>query len=109
MKRFAAAALLATLAALAPACAKTEGSDDTAESENTALSAKPYEGTCSPGGRICAYFAPTDMPVHAIVNAMRGAQRSIRIATYNINVREIAEVLRQRMDAGVKVELLEDF
>ncbi len=108
MKRF---ALLAALLAstLAPACSPSSESDETAESENNALSAKPYEGTCTPGGRICAYFAPTDMPIHAIVNAMKSAQRSIRIATYNINVREIADVLRQRMDAGVKVELLEDF
>lgn len=104
--------LLLPLAVLAlAACAPDMQSDDveSSESANTAVSAKPYEGTCSPGGKVCAYFAPTDMPVHAILGAIRGAQSSIRIATYNINIREIASAIRERLAAGVKVELMEDF
>lgn len=98
------------LALVAAACTAPGDADyEIAESANTAVRDEPYDGTCSPGGRVCAYFAPTDMPVHAIVRAMRGAQRSIRIATYNINVPEIATVIRERLAAGVKVELMEDF
>lgn len=99
-------ALLA-VAACAPEI--SEDGADTAESANTAVSAKPYEGTCSPGGQVCAFFAPTDMPIHAIVSAIKGAQSSVRIATYNINIREIASAIRERLAAGVKVELMEDF
>lgn len=101
-------AVLAAATAL-PACGLEGDRASTSEADDTAVSAKPYEGTCSPGGKVCAYFAPTDMPLHAIVSAMRGAQRSIRIATYNINVREIADAIRERLDAGVKVELMEDY
>jgi phosphatidylserine/phosphatidylglycerophosphate/cardiolipin synthase-like enzyme len=98
---------LAAVAACAPGA--TDDDAESSESANTAVSAKPYEGTCSPGGQVCAYFAPTDMPLHAIVSAIKGAQQSIRIATYNINIREIASAIRERLAAGVKVELMEDF
>lgn len=104
--------LLLPFAVLAlAACAPDVPGDDveSSESANTAVSAKPYEGTCSPGGKVCAYFAPTDMPIHAIVGAIRGAQHSVRIATYNINIREIASAIRERLASGVKVELMEDF
>lgn len=110
MKRLAPFAALVALVGVAPACSLAPGDDaESSESDYAAVSAKPYEGTCTPGERICAYFAPTDMPVHAVVEAMRSAQHSIRIATYNINIPEIATVLRERMDAGVKVTLLEDW
>jgi phosphatidylserine/phosphatidylglycerophosphate/cardiolipin synthase-like enzyme len=104
---FAVVSLLALVVA-APGCTRDEGAG-TAESDFTATTDKPYEGTCTPGARICAFFAPTDMPAHAVIGAMKSAQRSIRIATYNINIPEIADVLRRRLDEGVKVELMEDF
>ena len=108
MNRLVASAIVLSALALAPAaCAPLAGDD--AVSSDEALTSKAYDGTCTPGGRICAYFAPTDMPMNAVLAALRGAERSIRIATYNINVREITEVLRERMDRGVKVELLENF
>jgi phosphatidylserine/phosphatidylglycerophosphate/cardiolipin synthase-like enzyme len=108
MKRLLASAGLVALTIAAPACTKEEG-PETAESDYSALSEKPYEGTCTPGARVCAYFSPTDMPSHAVIAAMKSAQHSIRIATYNINIPEIADVLRRRLDEGVKVELMEDF
>ena len=62
MKRFAlSAALLASTLFAPAACAPSAEGDETADSDYTALSAKPYEGTCTPGGRICAYFAPTEL------------------------------------------------
>lgn len=94
----------------AAACVAPLAEDvDTSESASTAVSARPYDGTCAPGGDVCVYFAPTDMPIHAIVDAIRGARQSIRIATYNINVREITAAIRERLAAGVKVELLVNF
>lgn len=94
--------------ALGVACAP-QSDGEPIDQSNAALSDKPYGGTCTPGDNVCAYFAPTDMPMHAILAAMKGAKTSIRIATYNINIPELATVLRERMDAGVKVELMEDF
>jgi hypothetical protein len=99
-------ALALPLALLACAPIASEEDVDTSEAS---LSSKPFEGTCTPGGKICAFFAPTDMPIHAVVNAMKRAQSSIRIATYNINIPEIAAVLKERMNAGVKVEMMEDY
>ncbi len=100
--------LLFALPLLAIACAPLAGEEDVGTSE-ASLSNKTFEGTCTPGQKICAYFAPTDMPIHAVIGAMKRAQRSIRIATYNINIPQIAAVLHERMNAGVKVEMMEDY
>jgi phosphatidylserine/phosphatidylglycerophosphate/cardiolipin synthase-like enzyme len=107
VSRFAFAGSLVGILSLL-ACAPLSHDEDV-DTSTAALASKPFEGTCSPGGRICAYFAPTDMPIHAVVSAMKRAQHTIRIATYNINIPEIATVLRERMDHGVKVELMEDY
>lgn len=104
MKRL---ALLAAFFAAA-ACAPVEGGEDF-ETASSSLSEKPFGGTCTPDERICAYFAPTDMPIHAVLDAMKSATSSIRIATYNMNIPEMARVLQAKLDAGVKVELMEDY
>lgn len=106
MKRFLSILSLAALAG----CSLVQGDEaESSSSEYSAVTEKPYDGTCTPNGTVCAYFAPTDMPIFAVVNAMKSAKHTIRIATYNINIPEIAAVLRERMDAGVKVTLMEDY
>jgi phosphatidylserine/phosphatidylglycerophosphate/cardiolipin synthase-like enzyme len=68
----------------------------------------PFKGRCTGDGQLCAYFAPTDMPINAVADYLRGARRKIQIATYNMDVDDYSAILNQRMDAGVRVEYMVD-
>lgn len=68
-----------------------------------------YSGTCTQSGEYCAYFAPTDIPVHAVAQYLKSAKRSIRIATYNMDVTEFTDILREKLQQGVRVEFGADF
>ncbi len=68
-----------------------------------------YQGTCTPDGRICGHFAPTEIPVHAVASYLKSAQHSIRIATYNMDVLEYTDLLIDKLNAGVKVEFGLDY
>jgi phosphatidylserine/phosphatidylglycerophosphate/cardiolipin synthase-like enzyme len=62
-----------------------------------------------PNNKYCAYFAPTDMPIFAVRGYLQSAKKSIRIATYNMNVLDYQDVLEQKLREGVKIEYLVDF
>lgn len=105
---FCAIVSLVGLAACSSAGHEDGASGGTSEEAATARQ-NPYEGSCTPDGVSCAYFSPSDMPINAIADAFRSARRSIRIGTYNIDVPWLGDLLRRRLDDGVKVELLLDF
>lgn len=66
-------------------------------------------GTCNRRGDFCAYFAPQDSPLEAVKAYLSSAQHSIRIATYNFSVPELAGILNWKASTGVKVEYMVDF
>lgn len=68
-----------------------------------------YPGTCTPDGMYCAHFAPTEIPVHAIAHYLKSAKKSIRIATYNMDVEEFVDVLNDKLNQGVRVEFGADY
>jgi phospholipase D len=68
-----------------------------------------YEGTCTPDQKACAYFTPTEVPVHAVARHLKSARKSIRIATYNMDVLEYLDVLSDKLDRGVKIEFGVDY
>jgi phosphatidylserine/phosphatidylglycerophosphate/cardiolipin synthase-like enzyme len=68
-----------------------------------------YEGTCTPDGVACAYFSPSDMPIHAVGQALRSARSSIRIATYNMDVLHYVTLLEEKLKQGIPVEFMVDY
>lgn len=88
---------------------RTVDSSSTRSQTLTAKEGPLYSGPCTPDGTYCAHFSPADIPVHFVADSFRSAKKTIRIATYNINIAWYANVLKQKLDEGVKVELLLDF
>ncbi|MGE0614581.1 MAG: phospholipase D-like domain-containing protein [Bacteriovoracia bacterium] len=68
-----------------------------------------FAGTCTASSKYCAYFAPADMPIQAVGHYLANAKKSIRIATYNMDVRHFSEILKSAAKRGVKIEFLLDF
>ncbi len=69
-----------------------------------------YEGAnCTPDQSFCAYFPPTDLPLHVVGKHLQAAKKSIRIATYNMDVIEFIDILKDRLAAGVKIEYMVDY
>ena len=68
-----------------------------------------FPGECTPDKLFCAYFSPDDMPISAIETYIYNAKRSIKIATYNMNVNTFTPLLRMKLGQGVKVEFLVDY
>jgi hypothetical protein len=71
---------------------------------SSALSAQSsfFSGECTPDLKICAHFAPADMPVSAVEDFLKSAKSSIKIATYNMNVKTIPKILTAKLKEGVK-------
>jgi phosphatidylserine/phosphatidylglycerophosphate/cardiolipin synthase-like enzyme len=69
----------------------------------------PQAGSCTPNDEFCASFAPSDMPLHDVARALKSAKKSIRIAIYNMDALEFADILKERLDQGVSVEFLVDY
>ncbi len=68
-----------------------------------------FYGTCTKSGEFCAYFSPTDMPILSFAQYLQNAKRSIKIAIYNMGVKELIPVIQDRLNNGVKVEIVTDF
>ncbi len=71
--------------------------------------ARAYRGHCSADQTVCAHFAPTEMPIHAVGRYLKMARKSIRIATYNMDVREYIDILATKIRSNVKVEFGADY
>ncbi len=71
--------------------------------------ARIYRGHCSVDQTVCAHFAPTEMPIHAVGRYLKMARKSIRIATYNMNVREYVDILATKIRHNIKVEFGVDY
>jgi mitochondrial cardiolipin hydrolase len=68
-----------------------------------------FPGECTSDKLFCAYFAPGDVPVAAVAEHLKSARRSIKIATYNMNVKPYTEILSEKLRQGVQVEFLVDY
>jgi phosphatidylserine/phosphatidylglycerophosphate/cardiolipin synthase-like enzyme len=95
-----------TSIALMSACSSTSPSDrDVASLGGRDV----YAGTCSPDEKYCAYFSPSDMPIHAVADAIRAAKKRIRILAYNLNVDDYVGLLAERLNQGVEVDFVVDY
>ncbi len=72
------------------------------------LRASP-RGNCTPEKMFCVFFSPSDSPVFAVNQYLNLAKRSIRIAAYQMDVKEFIPVILTKLNANVRVELLLDF
>ena len=68
-----------------------------------------FQAQCTPDKLFCASFSPNDVPVSTVESYMKQARKSIKIATYNMNVDSYVEVLKSKLNQGVKVEFLVDY
>lgn len=68
-----------------------------------------FPGQCTADKLFCATFSPNDMPIGVVESYLRQARKSIKIATYNMNVDSYTDVLREKLNQGVKVEFLVDY
>lgn len=97
--------VLAISLLVACSSAETDSESDSMLRSPASVSYGPYAGTCASNNVFCVYFSPNDMPIHIIGEYLKKAKRSIRIATYNMDVEYYEDILQALLDKNKKLNI----